>query len=267
MTYAETILPEFDQEMASTRKVLERIPQDKLEWQAHPKSHTIGWNANHLADLPNWLVVTLTQPSLDIAPVGGEPYKGSNLTSRDEILGCFDRNVADEDAAGCRHAGDHAVRGRVRAGHPFARPPGVSGELEWYPGQRCSPKVPRCLPFATNAQPREHADHRRRVAAPEVDAQSQATQRPRDAREHQGPARLTRRLAQGSARESWPGTLALSGVWVTAMFLHTPLADRIATRLFRRPPMLKAFCHPLYPWTSGTNYLDAEFRNLSPETR
>jgi uncharacterized damage-inducible protein DinB len=94
MTYAETVLPEFDQEMASTRKVLERIPQDKLEWQAHPKSHTIGWNANHVADLPNWLVVTLTQPSLDIAPVGGEPYKSSNLANRDEILQCFDRNVA-----------------------------------------------------------------------------------------------------------------------------------------------------------------------------
>jgi uncharacterized damage-inducible protein DinB len=94
MTYAESVLPEFNQEMANTRKVLERIPQDKLEWQAHPKSHTIGWNANHLADLPNWIVVTLTQPSLDIAPVGGEPYKSSNLTNRDEILQCFDRNVA-----------------------------------------------------------------------------------------------------------------------------------------------------------------------------
>jgi uncharacterized damage-inducible protein DinB len=94
MTYAETVLPEFDQEMASTRRVLERIPQDKLEWQPHPKSHTIGWNANHLADLPNWLVVTLTQPSLDIAPVGGKPYIFPKLSSRDEILDCFDRNVA-----------------------------------------------------------------------------------------------------------------------------------------------------------------------------
>jgi uncharacterized damage-inducible protein DinB len=94
MTYAETVLPEFDQEMANTRKVLERIPPDKLEWQAHPKSHTIGWNANHLADLPNWLVVTLTQPSLDIAPVDGKPYAFPKLTSRDEILDCFDRNVA-----------------------------------------------------------------------------------------------------------------------------------------------------------------------------
>ena len=37
MSYAETILPEFDREMASTRKVLERIPDDKLDWRAHPK--------------------------------------------------------------------------------------------------------------------------------------------------------------------------------------------------------------------------------------
>lgn len=94
MTYAETILPEFDHEMASTRKVLERIPDDKLDWQPHPKSRTIGWNANHLADLPRWLVMTLTTTSLDIAPVGGEPYQAPTLTGREEILHLFDRNVA-----------------------------------------------------------------------------------------------------------------------------------------------------------------------------
>jgi uncharacterized damage-inducible protein DinB len=92
--YAETILPEFDQEMASTRKVLERIPDDKLEWKAHPKSRTIGWNANHVADLLNWLVVTLTTPSVDIAPVGGQPFQDSKLATRQEILDLFDRNVA-----------------------------------------------------------------------------------------------------------------------------------------------------------------------------
>ncbi|WP_435005203.1 DinB family protein [Tundrisphaera lichenicola] len=94
MTYAESVLPEFDQEMAGTRKVLERIPDDKLDWQAHPKSHTIGWNANHIADIPNWLVVVLTQPGLDIAPVDGEPYPFPKLASRQEILDLFDRNVA-----------------------------------------------------------------------------------------------------------------------------------------------------------------------------
>jgi uncharacterized damage-inducible protein DinB len=94
MTYAESLLPEFDHEMANTRKVLERIPDDKLDWQAHPKSHTIGWNANHLADLPHWLVVTLTQPSLDIEPVVAPRYELPKLTSRREILELFDRNVA-----------------------------------------------------------------------------------------------------------------------------------------------------------------------------
>ncbi len=99
MTYAEMLLPEFDQEMASTRKVLERIPDDKLDWQPHPKSHTIGWNANHLANLPDWLVHALNSTSLDTAPVGGEPFRLPNLGSRAEILESFDHNVAAARAA------------------------------------------------------------------------------------------------------------------------------------------------------------------------
>lgn len=94
MSYAESVLPEFDQEMANTRKVLERIPDDKLDWKPHPKSHTIGWNANHLAELPNWLVHLLTTRELDIAPVGAPPYELPSLSSRDAILESFDRNVA-----------------------------------------------------------------------------------------------------------------------------------------------------------------------------
>ena len=82
MTYADSILPEFDMEMANTRKVLERIPDDRLDWQPHPKSHTIGWNANHVADLLNWLLQILKTPSLDIAPVGGPPYILPQLASR-----------------------------------------------------------------------------------------------------------------------------------------------------------------------------------------
>jgi uncharacterized damage-inducible protein DinB len=94
MSYADTLLPEFDQEMAKTRKVLERLPDDKLDWQPHPRSHTIGWNANHVADLLNWLVLTVTKPSMDVAPIGGERYVVPALTSSREILALFDRNVA-----------------------------------------------------------------------------------------------------------------------------------------------------------------------------
>jgi uncharacterized damage-inducible protein DinB len=94
MNYAESILPEFDRELANARKVLERVPDDKLDWQPHPKSHTIGWNANHLAEIPSWVPGMLTAPSWDFAPVGGEPYQSPKRTSRQEILDLFDRNVA-----------------------------------------------------------------------------------------------------------------------------------------------------------------------------
>jgi uncharacterized damage-inducible protein DinB len=94
MSYADTLLPEFDQEMANARKVLERIPEDKLDWRAHPKSNTIGWNANHLAEIPGWVEGTLTMPSWDVAPPGGERYQSPRLTKRQEILDLFDRNVA-----------------------------------------------------------------------------------------------------------------------------------------------------------------------------
>lgn len=94
MGYADMVLPEFDQEMASTRKVLERIPEGKLDWKAHSKSNTIGWNANHLAEIPGWVEGTLTGSEWDVAPEGGEPYQSPKLTSRQEILDLFDRNVA-----------------------------------------------------------------------------------------------------------------------------------------------------------------------------
>lgn len=94
MSIGKSILPEFDQEMAGTRKTLERIPDDKLEWKAHPKSNTIGWVASHLADIPGWLQLTMQQESWDLHPVGGEPYRTPQLTNRQQILDSFDKNVA-----------------------------------------------------------------------------------------------------------------------------------------------------------------------------
>ena len=93
MSYADTILPEFDQEMANTRKVLERVPNDKWDWRAHGKCNTIGWNANHLAEIPDWIEGTLAELSWDIAPVGGEGYQSPKLTTSQEVLDLFDRNV------------------------------------------------------------------------------------------------------------------------------------------------------------------------------
>ena len=94
MTISESLLPEFDQEMAGTRKVLERVPDDKMAWKAHPKSNTVGWVACHLAEIVGWVEGTLTQDEWDINPKDGEPYKGVQLSTQQEILDLFDANVA-----------------------------------------------------------------------------------------------------------------------------------------------------------------------------
>ncbi|HEY7327666.1 MAG TPA: DinB family protein [Gemmataceae bacterium] len=99
MKYSETILPEFEREMANTRKVLERVPENKMDWKAHQKSNTIGWNANHLVEIPGWVEGMLTQPSWDFAPATGEPYQSPDVKTRRELLEVFDRNVASAHKA------------------------------------------------------------------------------------------------------------------------------------------------------------------------
>ncbi len=94
MTIAESILAEFDVEMAGTRKTLERVPNDKLQWKAHGKSNTIGWVACHLAEIVGWVEAALTQDSWDINPVDGEPYRTTILDNIQGILDLFDANVA-----------------------------------------------------------------------------------------------------------------------------------------------------------------------------
>lgn len=94
MTYAETILPEFDQEIANTRKLLACVPDDNIDWRPHPKLNTIRWNANHLVEIVGWVEGTLTQTSWDVAPPGGPAYESPTAGTRDALLELFDRNVA-----------------------------------------------------------------------------------------------------------------------------------------------------------------------------
>jgi uncharacterized damage-inducible protein DinB len=99
MSLSQLLLPEFDREMANTREVLDRIPEDKLNWKVHEKSNTIGWVGIHLAEIPGWACAALNQDSLDVAPPGGQPYRTPTATSRQEILNRFDQTVAAAHAA------------------------------------------------------------------------------------------------------------------------------------------------------------------------
>ena len=59
MTISETLLPEYDQEIANTRQFLERVPAQDAAWRPHPKSATLGALAVHVATIPAWVAVTL----------------------------------------------------------------------------------------------------------------------------------------------------------------------------------------------------------------
>ena len=88
------LLPEYDREMATTRRFLERIPDDRLKWKPHNKSWTLGQLGTHLSNLPNWMGDTIRKSELDIAPVGQPPFVEKEKASRQEMLDFFDKAVA-----------------------------------------------------------------------------------------------------------------------------------------------------------------------------
>ncbi len=66
MALRDSILPEFDHEMATTRKTLERVPEDKPEWKPHEKSMSLGRLAGHLAELPSFVATILRDDSFNM---------------------------------------------------------------------------------------------------------------------------------------------------------------------------------------------------------
>lgn len=97
MTLTETLLAEFDHEMRTTRTVLERTPAQDAAWRPHPRSTSLGDLALHLATIPRWLVPTLTQTELDLAPKPG--VTAPTFESVEQLLAMFDENVRDARAA------------------------------------------------------------------------------------------------------------------------------------------------------------------------
>jgi uncharacterized damage-inducible protein DinB len=99
MSIAQSMLPEFDQEMANTRKVLERVPEAKWDWKPHQKSGTTGWLAGHVATIPEWLTMTLNTDSLDYAPVDGPSYTPPKIENNQQLLAAFDKGSAEARTA------------------------------------------------------------------------------------------------------------------------------------------------------------------------
>jgi uncharacterized damage-inducible protein DinB len=88
MSLADVLLPEFDQEMATTRRVLERVPNDKGEWKPHEKSFSMAHLAQLVSMIPDWITQTLRKREINIA--GGPGY---SVQKTESLLEQFDRNV------------------------------------------------------------------------------------------------------------------------------------------------------------------------------
>jgi len=87
MPIKDGLLVEFDHEMGTTRKLLERLADERLSWKPHPKSMSLGGLATHLAHIPSWGSVILNEPFFDLA---ASPPNVEEKKSRGEILAGFD---------------------------------------------------------------------------------------------------------------------------------------------------------------------------------
>ena len=94
MPISDLLLPEFDAEIATTRKVLERVPDDRIEWKPHEKAFPMGHLAQLVAMIPGWTSVVVTRADFDIAPKEG-PTAAYEFQPVSSILALFDKSVAD----------------------------------------------------------------------------------------------------------------------------------------------------------------------------
>ena len=110
MPLSEGLLPEFDHEMANTRKVLERVPEVHLTWKPHEKSMSLGDLATHVASIPGWTTMTLNEEFLDMAAPGA-PGVPPPAASRVALLALFDKGVSEARTA-LAGAGDACLLGQ-----------------------------------------------------------------------------------------------------------------------------------------------------------
>ena len=95
MNLSESLVGEFRDEVETTRRVLARVPEDKLAWKPHPKSMSLGQLAWHIAAVPGNLAAIVPQDSFDVAQGSFVPPQPKNLA---EIMAMFEQSVCDAEA-------------------------------------------------------------------------------------------------------------------------------------------------------------------------
>jgi uncharacterized damage-inducible protein DinB len=92
MSLIEFFLKQLNEESITTRKMLERVPNDKYDWQPHPKSMDIRRLATHIAELPTWITMALTTDELDFE---NNPYAQKNVDNTSQLMDVFEKSLID----------------------------------------------------------------------------------------------------------------------------------------------------------------------------
>jgi uncharacterized damage-inducible protein DinB len=87
MAIKDALLADYDHEMGTTRRLLERLPDDRLAWKPHARSMSLGGLATHVTNSPSWAGAILNDSSFDLAEA---PPHAPERTSRADILAAFD---------------------------------------------------------------------------------------------------------------------------------------------------------------------------------
>lgn len=90
MSLEATLIPEFDFEMATTRKLIERVPSEKGSWKPHEKSYPLNRLAQHIAQIASWFPSVLRETELNLATV-----PSFSFDSTEALLDAFDKTVSD----------------------------------------------------------------------------------------------------------------------------------------------------------------------------
>lgn len=90
MPMIDAVLAEFQHEAATTRRLLERVPEQKFDWKPHEKSMTLGQLTHHIAEMPGWMAVVGHQDELDMAQ---EQERPEPPTSTSQLLELYDQSV------------------------------------------------------------------------------------------------------------------------------------------------------------------------------